>query len=158
MKTAVINFDIMMQCVLLAEASPDKEVCGALLGKKEIEIGGIRCINHTRFIPLTNVTEVNQAVHYIPDPQEMFNVLNQTTHVHDEAEWDLTGIFHSHPNNRPVPSMTDIQGAGYAGNYIIYSNLTKNISSQYYAGDEKGFEELKLIVNGIERYNSIREE
>ncbi|WKL01053.1 Mov34/MPN/PAD-1 family protein [Paenibacillus amylolyticus] len=91
--------------------SAAKEACGVMLG--ETAAGGIRI---SRFQPIRNVA---------PDPLHHFTL--------DDAEWircvfsepKLIGIFHSHPQTRPVPSLEDLQAlpafAGLLQMYLIGS-------------------------------------
>ncbi|MFL0373441.1 M67 family metallopeptidase [Paenibacillus amylolyticus] len=88
-----------------------QEACGVMLG--ETAAGGIRI---SRFQPIRNVA---------PDPLHHFTL--------DDAEWircvfyepKLIGIFHSHPQTRPVPSLEDLQAlpafAGLLQMYLIGS-------------------------------------
>ncbi|MGN7412062.1 Mov34/MPN/PAD-1 family protein [Paenibacillus sp. SAF-068] len=97
-----------------------QEACGVMLG--ETAAGGIRI---SRFQPIRNVA---------PDPLHHF--------VLDNAEWircvfsepKLIGIFHSHPQSRPVPSLEDMQAlpafAGLLQMYLIGSpDLTNGLRS-----------------------------
>ncbi|WP_091017511.1 MULTISPECIES: M67 family metallopeptidase [Paenibacillus] len=97
-----------------------QEACGVMLG--ETAAGGIRI---SRFQPIRNVA---------PDPLRHFTL--------DDAEWircvfsepKLIGIFHSHPQTRPVPSVEDMQAlpafAGLLQMYLIGSpDLTSGLRS-----------------------------
>ena len=126
-----ITKDIVNAMITYGDNSPDTEVCGALVGKANKS--SYTC---TEFIPIQNVSNKNKEVHYIPDQNEFFNVLKTTTHFNTQNNLDLVGIFHTHPHHAPIPSSTDIMGAGYAGIYIIYSPKFKEIKSYYYDGHE----------------------
>ncbi|MFX3647424.1 MAG: Mov34/MPN/PAD-1 family protein [Paenibacillus sp.] len=88
-----------------------QEACGVMLG--ETAAGGIRI---SRFQPIRNVA---------PDPLHHFAL--------DGAEWircifsepTLIGIFHSHPQSKPVPSLEDMRAlpafAGLLQMYLIGS-------------------------------------
>ncbi|MBY0118462.1 Mov34/MPN/PAD-1 family protein [Paenibacillus xylanexedens] len=97
-----------------------QEACGVMLG--ETAAGGIRI---SRFQPIRNVA---------PDPLHHFTL--------DDAEWircvfsepKLIGIFHSHPQTRPVPSLEDMQAlpafAGLLQMYLIGSpDITSGLRS-----------------------------
>ena len=101
------------------------------------------------FIPLTNISTENKEVHYVPDPNEFMSMLRKTTHVSSSAESDFLGIMHSHPNNRPIPSVTDVQGAGYTGVYIIHSPKFKETRAYYYDGNEsnRNWDPIELETN-----------
>tara|TARA_Y100000361_G_C11026782_1_gene272583 strand:- start:163 stop:618 length:456 start_codon:yes stop_codon:yes gene_type:complete len=126
-----VTKDILEAMINYGDNSPELEVCGALVGKSDES--SYTC---TEFIPLTNRSNKNKAVHYIPDQNEFFNVLKRTTHFDSNSNLDLVGIFHTHPHHAPIPSETDILGAGYAGIYVIYSPKLKEIKSYYYDGQE----------------------
>lgn len=113
------------------DSSPSLEVCGALLGTK---LSGNNWLCD-EFVPVTNVSPM-PGVHYIPDPNEFLNnVLKRTTHFSNDAEKDLIGIFHTHPNSPPRPSIIDIQEASYLGAYIIYSPRFKEMNTFYSDGE-----------------------
>jgi len=122
--------------------SSSLEVCGAFLGNKNSNTQWT-C---DEFIPMTNVSDQGQEVHYIPDPNELFQVLKKTTHMDKNAKKDLIGIFHTHPNNRAVPSITDLKGAGYMGFYMIYSPKHDELNTFYYDGGDPVFEPAKTII------------
>jgi len=108
-----------------------KEVCGALVG-----YAGQGTYTCDQFNTLTNVSKEDQGANYVPDPNEFFNVLSKTKQFDKTNTKDLVGIFHTHPHSLPIPSQIDINGAGYAGIYIIYSPKYDKLSTFYYNGDE----------------------
>lgn len=80
-----------------ARAWAPNEACGLVAG-----------VNHV-------VTKVYQLVNSDPgsdrftlDPEGHFAVL-QDTAAHG---WEILGLFHSHPNARPIPSAADLGGGG----------------------------------------------
>jgi len=150
-----VSFPILNEMLDYAKSSPKLEICGALLGKRTGSFEEPEELKILDFVPMANVSEHGKSVHYIPDPNELLNVLKRTTHYDNKATLDLVGIFHNHPNNAPRPSITDINGAGYAGVYIIYSNKTGELSAQYYDGGEQmGFKQAYVMVTGIQTYVS----
>lgn len=138
------------------KASPDHEVVGALLGQ-HINDETSEC---NAFVPLTNVASQNgdkhligtcnlqPSVHYIPDPNEFFQVLKTTKLMTTGAKNDFVGIFHTHPHHASFPSMTDIYGAGYAGFYPIMSLLENKTNVFYYDGINRIFEPATLTLIG----------
>ena len=128
-----VTKEILETMIKYGDNSPDLEVCGALIGNFYPYESSYTC---TEFIPLTNRSNKDQAVHYIPDQNEFFDVLKRTSHFDSNSNLDLVGIFHTHPHHAPIPSHTDIFGAGYAGIYVIYSPKYKDIKSYYYDGHE----------------------
>ena len=138
------------------ETSPGHEVVGALLGLKTDDKNS-EC---NEFISMTNVAGQNfekkligtqnlkTEVHYVPDPNEFFQVLKQTTLMNKGAKKDFIGIFHTHPNHIAQPSVTDIYGAGYAGFYPIFSLLEKKTNVFFYDGINRSFEPSQINLIG----------
>jgi len=147
-----VTKEILEAMIKYGDNSPDLEVCGALIG--ETDESSYTC---TEFIPLTNRSNKDKAVHYIPDQNEFFKVLQRTTHFDKSSKLDLVGIFHTHPHHAPIPSHTDIFGAGYAGIYVIYSPKYKEIKSYYYDGQEstRFFSPSNILtINKGQRYDA----
>ena len=134
-KKILIQEKIKQDLIDYGDSSLDKEVCGFLLGQKSGDTWSC-----TEFRALTNVSD-NKEVHYIPEPNEMFKVLSETTHMNSNAKKDLVGVFHTHPHHEAIPSITDLTGAGYMGFYIIYSPKHKQFNSFFYDGGDPKFED-----------------
>jgi len=119
-----------------------QEVCGALVG-----YAGQNTYTCHEFKKLSNVSNEDKSGHYIPDPNEFFAVISQTSHFNHRNKKDLVGIFHTHPHSLPIPSQTDINGAGYAGVYLIYSPKYDQLNAFYYDGDEtdRKFTPIELV-------------
>ena len=91
-----------------------EEACGLLTGKIQPE-------SYQAFsvIPTTNI--LHSPVRYEIAPQEQLAAFNRL----DEMNWDLVGIFHSHPLGPDRPSPTDIAEAYYPEVvYLIWSLRT----------------------------------
>ncbi|MEO1287368.1 MAG: M67 family metallopeptidase, partial [Chloroflexota bacterium] len=73
------------------------EACGIIGGQDGDAI---------RIIPIANVAE-NRERHYRLDPEEQLQALLSLEAEH--LEW--IGVFHSHPDGKPIPSLDDIQDA-----------------------------------------------
>ena len=138
---------ILKEMIAHGKTDLQNEVCGIGLGRKKHHLWTL-----TKFIPLDNVVKdenfanirsqfnANDVTDYIPHPMQWLNALRETTHLDQNAEFDLVVIFHTHPHNHPRPSLTDIRGAGYEAVYIIYSPCYDEISYNYHNGVDKGFE------------------
>ncbi|NMC13136.1 MAG: M67 family metallopeptidase [Chloroflexi bacterium] len=76
------------------------EACGLLAG-----------VNTKVFsvFPVTN--SLNSQTRYRMDAQEQLSIFLTI----EKRNWDLLGIYHSHPNGPPYPSRTDIDEAYYPG-------------------------------------------
>ena len=138
---AVIRSSLMDTVTNSGDLSPAEEICGALLGKKDKDIWKI-----TEVIFLTNISH-NKSMHYIPDPNEWIKVISDTTFLNEEADKDLIGIFHTHPNSKPIASTVDIEEAGYEGVYWIYSPKFKESKFYYYDGDEDNRQFKQITYN-----------
>lgn len=118
-----------------AKTSPHKEICGAIMGNVIDQVHGLyKMVN---FIPIQNVAGEGVA-DYVMDANElMTKVLSQSQiHMNPKAPLSFVGVFHNHPYWRPIPSEMDIDGAGYAGIYIIYSNIYDDIMAWYNEGSD----------------------
>jgi len=118
-----------------AKTSPDKEICGAIMGNIIDKDSGLyKMVN---FIPIKNVAGAGFA-DYVMDGNELLNkvLVNSNLHMNPKAPLSFIGVFHNHPYWRPIPSEMDIDGAGYAGIYVIYSNLYKDIMAWYNEGSD----------------------
>lgn len=118
-----------------AKTSPDKEICGAIMGNIIDKDSGLyKMVN---FIPIKNVAGAGIA-DYVMDGNELLNkvLINSNVHMNPKAPLSFIGVFHNHPYWRPIPSEMDIDGAGYAGIYVIYSNLYKDIMAWYNEGSD----------------------
>lgn len=134
MKVAVSK-GILQQLQEYGNEHSTVEVCGVLTGQvsEDEDVWEVK-----EFTPTTNVTDGEfESVHYIPDPGEFFQIIRNTRLVSKKADKDFIGIFHTHPNNLPIPSITDINEAGYKGIYIIFSPKYKNLGFYYWDGDEE---------------------
>lgn len=77
------------------------EACGILLGAAAA--GGMHI---DTYVPMRNVAP--DPLHtFIPHPKEWINALYN--------EPNLIGLFHSHPNTAPIPSVADLQGLSALG-------------------------------------------
>jgi len=90
-----------------------------------------------KFVPIKNVAGEGVA-DYVMNPNElMARVLSQSQiHMNPKAPLSFIGVFHNHPYWRPIPSVWDIDGAGYAGIYVIYSNLYDDVMAWYNEGSD----------------------
>tara|TARA_Y100000034_G_scaffold132444_1_gene195444 strand:+ start:1128 stop:1559 length:432 start_codon:yes stop_codon:yes gene_type:complete len=116
------------------------EVCGAFIGKKTTDT----IWECEEFIPMRNISQKGRGSNYTPDPGELFKVLKRTTHMTKGASKDFVGIFHTHPHHLPIPSHTDIYGAGYMGFYMIYSPKYKQDKTYFYDGQERKFNDATI--------------
>jgi len=116
----VCNFSVIADIYNHALEDPTVEICGALLGSKSSDTYW-HCMEYMRM----RNTEISSKaeVYYTPKPEDLFNVLSKTTHMHDDADYDLVGIAHTHPRHHPIPSTTDLNYAGYEGVYYLLSHV-----------------------------------
>jgi proteasome lid subunit RPN8/RPN11 len=87
------------------------ECCGFLLGSFEEEL--VRQVRRA-----TNQNQ-ERTDRFVIDPQEFAQAQNEA----DEAELDIIGVYHSHPNWPPIPSQTDMASAFENTFYLIASVL-----------------------------------
>ncbi|WP_376789621.1 M67 family metallopeptidase [Thermoflexus sp.] len=53
--------------------------------------------------------ELASPIRYRVHPEDLIRVIHEL----EEREWELVGIYHSHPHGPPVPSATDVAEAYY---------------------------------------------
>jgi len=85
------------------------ECCGFLLGTVDD-----RLVHQVR--RATNLNQ-NRADRFEIDPKEYMQVQFEA----DEAQMDILGIYHSHPDWPPIPSQTDMESAFVNMFYLIAS-------------------------------------
>ncbi|MCL6604323.1 MAG: M67 family metallopeptidase [Paenibacillus sp.] len=84
-----------------------REACGVLLGAAAA--GGMQI--HT-YVPIRNVAP-NPLHTFIPDPEDWVKALY--------LEPAPIGLFHSHPQSAPIPSITDLRGLRALGpEFLVY--------------------------------------
>lgn len=128
METVNIKPELFQQIVDYGNSNPQFEVGGMILGTDPNIADEI--------VLQDNVSMKNHMIHYIPDPQQVFDTIKRTKHFDDNAEKHIVGFFHTHPHHLPLPSSEDLAGAGYRGFQIIYSPKFKQAGIYYYDGDE----------------------
>lgn len=91
------------------------EMCAMLIGKGEQ-------VNHIYFTD--NIEK--SPVHFTISNEQLINGYKKA----DQMNMDVIGIFHSHPNNRAWPSVTDERFMKTnPGIWIIYSGTEKNMKA-----------------------------
>jgi len=129
----LLTYTQLNELINYAKTSPHKEVCGAIMGKVvDQDTGLYKMVN---FIPIKNVAGHGVA-DYIMHPNELLGkvIMNSKLHMNPKAPLSFVGVFHNHPYWKPIPSEMDIEGAGYAGIYVIYSNLYDDIMAWHNEG------------------------
>ncbi len=89
-----------------------EEACGAMLGTREDELRRVRAA-----VELTNVWPGSRRTRYRVDPRELLEVERTAR----ERGWELLGIYHSHPDEDPYFSRTDLQEACPWYCYLVLS-------------------------------------
>lgn len=131
----LLTYMQLQELINFAKSSPHKEICGAIMGNIIDESIGI--YKMIKFIPIKNIASEGVA-DYVMDGNELLNkvIMNSKLHMNPKAPLSFIGVFHNHPYWRPIPSEMDINGAGYAGIYIIYSNQYDDIMAWYNQGSD----------------------
>jgi len=131
----LLTYTQLNELIQYAKTSPDKEICGAIMGNViDKDFGLYKMVS---FVPIKNIAGVGVA-DYVMDGNELLSkVLNNSqVHMNPKAPLSFVGVFHNHPYWRPIPSEMDIEGAGYAGIYVIYSNLYNDLMAWYNEGSD----------------------
>ena len=126
MTKVVINYHNLELLEKYAE-SQTYEVCAMLIGDNEKNIyknkDGISY--HVEYIFFTENTE-KSPVHFTISKEQ----LQEGYKLAANLEMDVIGIFHSHPNNKAYPSVTDERFMKTnPGIWIIYSGTEKNMKA-----------------------------
>lgn len=114
------------------------ECCGFLLG--EFESGGL-------------VRQVRRATNQNQERTDRFVISGeefaQTQTVADEAELEIIGIYHSHPDWPPIPSQTDMESAWEEVYYLIASiHEGKPLNTNVWRLADEGFR--RFVSVGVE--------
>jgi proteasome lid subunit RPN8/RPN11 len=113
------------------------ECCGAMLGKD----GVVR-----EAYALPNTTEEGPRRRFLVRPDD-YRVAEQRAR---EAELDLLGFYHSHPDHPAKPSQYDLDHAWPSFSYVIVSVMggeDKQLTSWQLKGDRSAFEEEQITKN-----------
>lgn len=144
---------------MIAHGNSDlrNEVCGGGLGKNLPD--DPHNVRIDQFVPITNVAAKDEfndgpglkTIHgdradYIPESSEFFRFISKTTHYKKEAPYTLGCIFHTHPGNRPKPSIYDVGGAGYETVYVIYSPCYQEINAYFWESRAKVFIPIQIKI------------
>lgn len=97
MQTLRLSSEQMLSIVNHARNEQAKEVCGIIAGNVGVA---------SRIIPIKNAAS-NPEYHYQMDAQELLQALKDI----DLADEEMLGVYHSHPNNEPIPSEEDVREA-----------------------------------------------
>src|SRR5690606_35430858 len=87
-----------------AEEAYPGECCGLLLGEASPERG--RIVRSVEPIPNPAIDE-GQLDRYRIDPADYLRIDRRAR----AKGWEIVGCYHSHPDEEPVPSATDLAGA-----------------------------------------------
>ena len=97
MQTLRLSHEQIQSIVNHARQEQPDEACGIIAGKVGIA---------SRIIPIKNAAS-NAQHHYQMDTKELLQALKEM----DSVDEEMLGIYHSHPNNEPIPSPEDIREA-----------------------------------------------
>ena len=106
-----------------------EECCGLLTGT----INGKISIAD-KWHPIDNVSKEVYKWDYVVDPNQYMAVLKNTTLFNKKAAIELTAIFHTHPNNQPIPSQYDVIGAAWHVVYLIYGVAIDSMAAWFWNG------------------------
>ena len=127
-----------------ARSGKPEEICGLVA---QDEAGNI-----TATLPVKNAAE-NKIIHYTMDPLSQHHAFMEI----DEQEWDLAGIYHSHPATQAYPSVTDQRMAfDPYDDYALYPDAiyfiisladdTNPVIRAFLLPDPKTIEELDVVI------------
>lgn len=92
--TIVLTAELRDQMVRHAYSCHPEEACGLLAGPIDGDI--------QRVFPTTNI--LHSSTNYTIDPKEHLAAIKES----EARDWEIVGVFHSHPHTVGYPSPTDI--------------------------------------------------
>lgn len=114
MEAVILPRQLVNQILHQAQSSPEVEICGLIAARDGRPL---------RAEPVTNVSDQPQRL-FAMDPAAQIDAMRRMRE-HDET---LFGIYHSHPHSPAVPSVTDLEQAGYPeALYLIVSLNTRGV-------------------------------
>lgn len=138
----VIKPDSLEQiCRHAAETYPN-ECCGLLIG----------CIRDGRIFVseacrISNIQEDSARTRYMGDPYEQFRAMKEAR----KRGMDMVGVYHSHPDVPPRPSLYDLQHAWPGYIYLILTvrrGQPEEIRAWRLTSGETDFEEVEIAYEG----------
>jgi proteasome lid subunit RPN8/RPN11 len=125
------------------EASYPNECCGLIIGKPDRE----GRVAHT-FRKCRNLNKERARDRYELDPLDMLRAQREF----ENTEWDIVGIYHSHPDHPSRPSKTDTDAAFPGYSYVIISVREGTVASAnswvLNEGEKKFYEEPLVAIQG----------
>ena len=119
-----------------AEQKSPEEACGLLAGTIDKDSYKTVCV-----IPTTNI--LHSPVGYRLDPQEQLELFKQI----EEQDWELIGIYHSHPKGPEEPSSIDIAEAYYPEVvYLIWCGWAGDWTCRGFLIQEEMVQEIPVMV------------
>lgn len=104
--TVTISSEVLTQLIAAADASPDAEICGLLLGAAGRIEAAQACVN----------VAINPARTFEIDPRALFAAHRRAR----SGGLAVVGHYHSHPSGSPVPSPRDAaQAMGDGAVWVI---------------------------------------
>lgn len=128
--TVTISSALAARIVADANANPEIEVCGLLIGEPD-RVDAIR--------PAANVAN-DPARHFEVDPAVLFDALR----AEREGRGCVVGHYHSHPTGRAAPSATDAAMIRHPGELWLIA--AAGTLTAWRATDEKSFYQVALVL------------
>ncbi|MBK8433512.1 MAG: M67 family metallopeptidase [Chloroflexi bacterium] len=126
-------------------ASYPLEGCGLLVGLAE---NGRNTVHAIRPLPNVWPNEAEKPVRFLIDPADWQRVELEAA----EADLDVIGIFHSHPDHPPVASPRDLAWASWPGYSYLITQIAHGVpttsQSWQLAADRGSFVEEEVVVSG----------
>jgi len=121
------------------------EVCGFVTGKCFAD-SPVNVAYGNELMMVDNISTKAKEVDYVMQPQQMMNVMRETSFIDKKSKVDLIACIHSHPNGLPIPSSIDINRAEYDWVYLIYAPKIDDVKAYTYDHQNKEFYEITMHV------------
>ena len=143
----MIKYTKEIQEIMVAHGKTDypHECCGALIGKHDFGINGVREVLEAR--PLKNINTDRAHDRFLIDDKDLIE-LNKELRGTGK---DVIGYYHSHPDHPSAPSDTDREYAQEDTSYIIISihkGELDQITSWVFDDFKAPFSEEEVVVEG----------
>lgn len=138
----VINPESLEQIRRHAAETYPNECCGLLIGN--IRDGRVFVSEVCR---ISNIHEESTRTRYMGDPHEQFRAMKEAR----ERGMDMVGVYHSHPDVPPRPSLYDLQHAWPGYVYLILTvrqGQPDEMCAWRLNNSETAFEQVEIAYEG----------
>jgi len=127
-----LNEGLLQELVAYVDQHAPLEACGLLAGKED---------RAEKMIGVSN--QAQSRVRFVMDPYEQLHAFDWI----EASDFDLVGIFHSHPTGPETASATDILESAYAVVHVILSRAGTQWKARGFWIEDGKAHEVTLQIN-----------